>query len=328
MREALARVVARLATHAGDPLRDGEHLVERRLPRGVRMVALGPDASSSWVLTLRKRRRVEGSLEELARAGSLSRPIAAFLDACLAARANVLVVGAGPGAAAAMLAALAHAIPAGERVAVLHDGEDLIVAQAQVIGVCLADHAARGAQAVRIASRLGIDRLIVLSLSGAVAAAALDAIGEGAEGVLAGVSAPSLRHGVGRLAAQVALAHPGSSIEASREAGSGSFTTSPSEVARGADARLRVIRVVELSGGDGRGARRATSSCSAPTERVTEATPRPAPCPASPRTSPRGAYASTRASSSANSGTYRSICALSLRWKLGSLSLRSAFVSI
>jgi pilus assembly protein CpaF len=92
----------------------------------------------------------------------------------------------------------------------------------------------------------------VASLAGSVAAAVVDSIGEGCEGVLAGVGAPSLRHGLARLASQVALARPGASIEASREAVGESFDVAV-EVVRSADGRQRVLRVAELGGSDAKG---------------------------------------------------------------------------
>jgi pilus assembly protein CpaF len=250
--DALGRVVSRLAHQSGDPWHGGELVIERRLARGAHMVAIAPPAASTWVLTIRKRRRVESSIEELVRSGAMSRSIASFLEACLAARANVLVVGSGPGVVSSTLGALASAAPAGERVAVLQDADEIAIGQAQVIPLALADHGARGEESVRAAARLGADRLVVSSMAGAVAAATIDAIGEGCEGVLAGVGAPSLRHGLSRLASQIALARPGASIEAAREAVGESFDVAV-EAVRAADGRLRVLRVAELAGGDGKG---------------------------------------------------------------------------
>jgi pilus assembly protein CpaF len=250
--EALGRVVARLAHQSGESWHEGELVIERRLARGAHMVAIAPPAASTWVLTIRKRRRVESSIEEMVRSGTMSRSIASFLEACLAARANVLVVGSGPAVVAATLGALASAAPAGERVAVLQDADEIAIGQAQVVALSLSDHGPRGEESVRAASRLGADRLVVASLAGSVAAAVIDAIGEGCEGVLAGVGAPSLRHGLARLASQVALARPGASIEASREAIGESFDVAV-EVVRSADGRQRVLRVAELAGSDAKG---------------------------------------------------------------------------
>jgi pilus assembly protein CpaF len=251
--DALRRVIARLAHQSGEPRQPGEVVVERRLSRGAHMVAIGPPAANSWVLTVRKRGRAESSLDEMLRVGAISRPMASFLEACLVARANVLVVGAGPGAVVTMLAALASVAPVGERIAILQDNDEITVPQAQVVPLLLPYRDLRSEEAVRAAARLGLDRLIVSSLAGSAAAATIDAIGEGAEGVLAGVGAPSLRHGLGRLAAQIALARPGASVDAAREALGESFDV-VIEAVRAADGRVRALRVAELSGSDAKGA--------------------------------------------------------------------------
>jgi Flp pilus assembly CpaF family ATPase len=133
-----------------------------------------------------------------------------------------------------------------------HGADDIVLGQAHVIPLALADHGLRGEQAVYAAARLGVDRLIVGSLGRAVATATIDIIAEGSEGVLAGVGAPSLRHGLARLVAQVALARTGSSVEAARAAVGDSFDVAI-EVERDDDGRVRVRRVSELDGSDERG---------------------------------------------------------------------------
>jgi pilus assembly protein CpaF len=250
--EALGRVIGRLANQSGEPWQPGPLVVERRLPRGASMVAISPPAAASWVLSVRKRRRIETTLEELMRAGAMSRTIASFLEACTAARANVLVVGSGPGAVSSMIGALASAAPAGERVAVLQDGEEIAIAQAQVVPISLLDRGPRGEESVRAAARLGADRLVILSLAGSTAPAIVDAIGEGAEGVLAGVGAPSLRHGLARVASQVAISRAGATVDAAREAVGEAFDVAL-EVVRASDGKLRVLRVAELAGSDDKG---------------------------------------------------------------------------
>jgi pilus assembly protein CpaF len=250
--DALARVVARLAHQSGEDLRADEQFIERRLARGAHLVAVAPPAAGTWVLSIRKRRRIETTLEDLVRGAALSRAMAQFLEACLLGRANVVVVGSGAGVIATVLGALASAAPAGERIAVLQDSDEIGITQAQVIQMSLADHGSRGAEAVHAASRLGTDRLVVASLAGAVAAATIDAIASGCEGVLAGVSAPSLRHGLARLTAQVSLASSGAPIEVGREAVGESFDVAL-EVSRAGDGRMRVTRIAELAGGDAKG---------------------------------------------------------------------------
>lgn len=251
--EALARIVARLAHQSGEPLRPGEVVIDRRLPRGASFTAVAPPAASGWVLHIRKRRRIEASLAQLVSSGALSDAVATFLETSATMRANVLVAGSGAGAVSLMLGAIASAAPPAERVAILQQGaDDLSLPQAHVVPMALADHGPRGEEAVYAAARLGVDRIIVTSLAGAVATATIDVIAEGSEGVLAGVGAPSLRHALARLVSQVALSRAGSTVEAAREAVGESFDVAV-EVERTPDGRLRVMRVAELDGSDDRG---------------------------------------------------------------------------
>jgi pilus assembly protein CpaF len=80
--EALQRVIARLAYQSGDPWKAGETVLERRLPRAS-FVAITPPAASGHVVSIRKRRRIESSLDELTRSGAISRAMAQFLEACV-----------------------------------------------------------------------------------------------------------------------------------------------------------------------------------------------------------------------------------------------------
>jgi pilus assembly protein CpaF len=242
---AVARVVARLAHRSGGPLLPEEQIIDRRLPRGAFMTAIAPPASSGWALYVAKSCRIESTLSDLVRAGAMSDAMAAFLASCAAARANVIVAGSGGAAVATVLGAIASAAPPGERVAVLQQGrDDISVAEGHVFPLALNDHRSSGEQAVYAAARLGVDRLIVASLGGAVAVATIDVIAEGVEGVLAGVGAPSLGQGLGRLAAQIALARPGASVDSASEALAESFDVAV-EVERRAG-RLRVMRVAEI----------------------------------------------------------------------------------
>jgi pilus assembly protein CpaF len=249
--DAVARAIARLATLSGEPLAQGELVVERRLPKGVQMLAFLPPASSAHALVLRKRRRVEMSLEDFVRLGAMSRQMATFMEHCLAARANVLVAASGPHLAATFVGAMASAGSAGDRVAVLQDEEEFSISHAHVLSLGVGDP--RNAEQVLLgAARLRPDRLVIGALHGRIVGAALDAIAGGAEGVLAAASAPSLRHALSRLVSQLVLARPGLGLEAAREMVGEAFDVAV-EVTVLSDGRYRVTRVAELSGGDAKG---------------------------------------------------------------------------
>jgi pilus assembly protein CpaF len=102
---------------------------------------------------------------------------------------------------------------------------------------------------VRAAKNLRPDRLVISPLAGPTAAAVVGTIAEGCEGVLAAVSAPSLRHALDRLVADLMAARPGLTTEAAKRWLLGSFELAV-EIARLRDGRFRVMRIAELEAGD------------------------------------------------------------------------------
>lgn len=247
--EALYRVIARLAQQSGEPWKPGETVVERRLPRAT-LVAIAPPAAANHVVSIRKRRRVETTLDELTRAGSISKGMAQFLEACIGARANILVSGNAPLPLLSALAATGGG--AGERVVVVQDVEEIGVGNAHAANLSLGDARKLGEECVRAASKLRADRLIVTQLAGGVAAATVDAMADGSEGVLAALAAPTLRQGISRLVAQLVLHRPGLSLESMREVVGEAFDLAV-EISSFPDGRLRVTRVAELGGADAKG---------------------------------------------------------------------------
>lgn len=245
--EALGLAIERLALQSGEPMKPGERIVERRLAKGAHMLAFVPPTSSAHAVVVRKRRRIEMSLEDFVRLAAMSRQMAAFLEHCLVARANVLACAPGQ-LAPTFVGALASG-SAGDRVAVLQEDEEFSISHAHVVSLGLgADREA----VVRGAARMRPDRMVVAALGGPVAGAVVEAIAEGAEGVLAAMSAPSLRHGLTRVVGQLAMARPGLSVEAAREIVGEAFDVAVELVAL-PDGRYRVTRIAELAGADGKG---------------------------------------------------------------------------
>ena len=86
---------------------------------------------------------------------------------------------------------------------------------------------------------------MVTLVDGRVAAAAIEAIGEGIDGVLASFRAPDLRRALTRLPADISVVRPGLNLEVAREWLRSSFDV-VLEVARLRDGRLRVLRIAEF----------------------------------------------------------------------------------
>ncbi len=213
--EALGRAIARLAHQSGEPIKPERARRAPARPRGADdrgRAARGPRCPRRRASS-RKRRKIDATLEDLVRSGALSRPMAVFLDACVQARANILACAPAGTSAAQLVAALASAAPPGERIVLLSDVEEVQIPQANVVSLSLADSRPRSAEEiVRASARLRPDRLIHSSLPTGGAAPLIEAIAEGAEGVIAAGAAPSLRQLLARFASQLVLSRPGLEI--------------------------------------------------------------------------------------------------------------------
>lgn len=243
---AVARVLARLCASSGLPLAPTETYVERRLPRGQRLLAVCPPAAThGHMVVLRKPQRADLSLDDLVRSGTISRAMATLLATCVTARANVLVVGALGSGATSFLGALAGAGSVDDRVVLLQEDDELILSQPHTVSL-LVDGGAEAARALAAATRAHPDRLVVGSFAGRLAAEVVDAIGDGLDGVLAAGRSPTLRHALARLPADIAATRAGLSVETSREWLASAFDLVV-EVARLRDGRHRVMRVADLA---------------------------------------------------------------------------------
>jgi len=246
---ALQRAIVRLCRLSPTPLGAAETVVERYTSRGLLIQAVLPPTSQSGpALIVKKRRRAEIGLDDLVRSGTVSRAMATFLHGCVTARANLLLVGPAEGTAL-LLSALASAGHASDRIVALQTLDELWGLEPQPVTIRLPDAGEEAAKLVRAAARLRPDRLVVSPMAGHVAAAVASTVAEGAEGVVAAVAAPTLRHALERLVPDLMAARPGISIEAARNWLLGSFELAV-EIARLRDGRYRVMRIAELYAGD------------------------------------------------------------------------------
>ncbi|MRG90912.1 ATPase, T2SS/T4P/T4SS family [Polyangium spumosum] len=244
--EAGARVLRRLAKRAGAEL-DAPGAVDLCAPDGSRLLGALPAAGAKGlVVVLRKPQRIEAStLEDLVRAGLLSRAVATLLSQGTACRANVLVAGPTGSGHGSLVAALAQGFGPEERVVSLQDDDEIPVQHANVLLIPLGPSADAAAGATRVAARMRPDRIVIGALAGATASELIGALGEGASSVLAAARAPTLRHALARLTADLVSARPGTTVEAAREALASTFDLAL-EVARLRDGRARLMRVADL----------------------------------------------------------------------------------
>lgn len=243
--EALKRAIARLASQHGAPWREEETVFERRLPRAS-LVVVAPPVAPHHVLSIRKRAYLGVTLDALASSGTLSKPMAQFLEACAAARLNVVVCGNSEIASSLVLTALSALSTADERVCVAQDTFDVPVGEAQAIPLGL------DTASIRAASKLRPNRLVVSHLTASNASATVDALVDGVSGILCGLVAPTLRQGLSRVATQLVLHRPGLALDSAREIVADAFDIAV-EVSATSDGRTRVLRISELGGEGAKG---------------------------------------------------------------------------
>ena len=236
---SLSWAIARLRSDAVE----GGSDVEFRLPHGARVSVDAAATGKSAALLIRKAERLALTLDELVRRGVISRAIATFFRHCLVGRVNMLVVGGHDGSAEQLLSALVGS-QADARSVWVGDG---IVGQSEVavdFGLGSVAEARRalsvkaGIPGVRFAARLSTPE---------VTAAVTEMVASGVDGVLALRHATSIKRALMRVAAEIAAARPGLGIRATRELLAGAYDV-VIEVARLRDERVRVLRVVELTG--------------------------------------------------------------------------------
>ncbi len=241
---SLRWAISRLCAEGDAPLLASEEIIERRILPGVRLSAVvGPIAASGACVAIRKTKRSSITLEELVRRGAISRAMATFLQQCLAARVNVLVVGPRDGGVEALLSALAQAAldgpcvflgerdPGGSEANLLLAGSD---AQAT-------------AGALQVAAAMPGARIVAELFTGELCARVVEAIADGGDGVIAARYAPSLRRGLSRLPGVVGAERPQIRVSAARELVANAFEIVV-EVARLRDDRHRVLRIAEVIG--------------------------------------------------------------------------------
>jgi len=239
---ALGWTLSRLRVAA---LADGSEN-ELRLEGGLRVSIDPGDRGRGASVLVRRGERGLLTLDELVRRGVISRAIATFFRHCLTARVNVLVVGGHDGSAEQLLSALVGS-QTDARVVWVGDGVVSSTDVAVDFGLGSVEDARR-ALAVKSAI-LGV-RFAARLTTPEVTAAVTEMVASGVDGVLALRHATSIKRALLRLAAEIAGARPGLGINATRELIAGAYDVVV-EVARLRDDRVRVLRIVELTGSTG-----------------------------------------------------------------------------
>jgi pilus assembly protein CpaF len=257
--ESLRRVVERLVAPTGESISADRPFVDVRLRDGSRLAAaVPPVAVRGACFTLRKPRTGSYNIAGLIAQGSLSGEMGDFLTTCVSARKNIVICGAPGAGKSALCAALAQAMPAGERVVSVEEVAELSLGRNEWIALESRPGDGNGKSAVDLktllqgALRMRPDRLVIGDLRGSEALEVVMAMSSSHDGTVACVPGDSPIEALGRMVSLSRLSAPGSSVEALQELVATAVDVVV-HVVRYADNMFRVASIEEVIGLKGQG---------------------------------------------------------------------------
>jgi pilus assembly protein CpaF len=216
---AVRRLAQRLATAAGRRLDDSAPFVDATLPDGTRMHAVLPPLCAATTVSLRVLGRQRLDLATLVARDAMPAAAAEVVAAVVSARLAFVISGGTGAGKTTLLGALLSLVPSDERIVVLEDAPELVLAHPHTVRLVSRTANVEGTGAVglrelvRQSLRMRPDRLVVGEFRGAEMVELLVALNTGHEGGAATLHANSAADVPARLAALGGLAGlPGAAI--------------------------------------------------------------------------------------------------------------------
>ena len=222
--EQLLNVIDRIVSPLGRHIDEANPMVDARLADGSRVNAVIPPLSLKGpLLTIRKFSRSPLTVENLITYGSLTMKMAAFLEACVKGRLNIVVSGGTGSGKTTLLNVLSAYIPHDERIVTIEDAAEIQLQQKHVLTLEARPANLEGKgqisirDLVRNALRMRPDRIIVGEVRGGEALDMLQAMNTGHDGSMTTGHANSTRDMLARLETMVLMAGMNLPIPAIRQ---------------------------------------------------------------------------------------------------------------
>ena len=222
--EHLMNIIQRILSPLGRRIDEASPLVDARLEDCSRVnIIIPPLSLVGPVLTIRKFSKNPLTLDNLINFGTIDRKMANFLQACVAARINILVSGGTGSGKTTTLNALSSFIAGNERIVTIEDAAELQLQQPHVVTLESRPANVEGKgqitirDLVRNALRMRPDRIIVGEVRSGEALDMLQAMNTGHDGSLTTAHANSPRDALSRLETMVLMSGFDLPIRAIRE---------------------------------------------------------------------------------------------------------------
>jgi pilus assembly protein CpaF len=255
--EHVMRIIDRIILPLGRHVDTDSPTVDARLPDGSRVNAVvRPVAIDGPSITIRKFSRDRLQAEDLINFGSLTKPMADFLQACVKARFNIVISGGTGSGKTTLLNVLSGYIPENERIITIEDAAELQLQQDHVMRmetkVANADglHAVSIRELVRNSLRMRPDRIVVGEVRGGEALDMLQAMNTGHDGSLTTVHANTPRDAISRIETLVLMAGMDLPLKVVRQQISSAVDLIVQQT-RLKDGQRKVTAVTEVAGMEG-----------------------------------------------------------------------------
>ncbi len=250
----IIRVIQRLIQPLGRTIDTAHPMVDARLSDGSRLNAVLPPLSLKGpVLTIRKFKPELATVDDFLRTGTLTPYMARFLEACVHAKLNILIVGGTGAGKTTLLNVLSSFCDPADRIITIEDAAELRLKQSHVISLETRSDNYEGSGAITIRDlvinslRMRPDRIIVGEVRGKEAFDMLQAMNTGHEGSMTTMHANSPEDALNRLETMVLMNGVEIPVAAIREYIESAIQIVV-QVTRFSDGRRRVSAINEITG--------------------------------------------------------------------------------
>ncbi|MEM8632714.1 MAG: CpaF family protein, partial [Pseudomonadota bacterium] len=253
----LLRIIDKIVSAVGRRVDESNPYVDARLKDGSRFNAMVPPiAVDGSLVSIRKFKKEKLAIDDLVRFGAFTEEMAAYLQAAVSTRLNVIVSGGTGSGKTTTLNALSSFIDNAERILTIEDTAELQLQQTHVGRMESRPANVEGKGAVtqrdclRNALRMRPDRIIVGETRGDEVIDMLQAMNTGHDGSMTTIHANSARDGVSRLENMISMAGIEMPIKAVR-AQIASAVNLIVQASRLQDGSRRMVSITEVTGMEG-----------------------------------------------------------------------------
>jgi pilus assembly protein CpaF len=250
----LTRIIEKIVSRVGRRIDESSPMVDARLPDGSRVNAvIPPVAVDGPMLSIRRFGKVALQSDDLVRSLTWTEGMAQLLQACVAARLNIVVSGGTGAGKTTILNVLSSFIPETERIVTIEDAAELRLQQMHLARMETRPANIEGNGAIQIrqlvinALRMRPDRIVVGEVRGEEALDMMQAMNTGHDGSLTTIHSNNPRDGLSRLEVMMGMANASMSVHSIRQ----QITSAVDllvHVARFSDGSRRVTHITECVG--------------------------------------------------------------------------------